>query len=468
MFIAAGVLALGPSVLRAQFDEPDLDLEGQLFNTYKKFHSQRTSNEAWNSASAERQAETYQIQTGDTLWDISGTFFGDGNYWPKVWSLNGQITNPHLIRPGNNIRFLLGNESAPPTISVTEADGTETPTPDSENGGEADQVGVTETADSGDGASDSAALEPDIPPPTRRSRPPVKRIPPSLPSWQTQGSKDEYDELGIDYGRRRIADIQETLPLGSYIVEDKIPALGEVSEVEVGSRIASALQYVYVLTKPGGAQIGETLLAVRDLGPVQSVHASIKGFLGNSVEVQGELQLVEKIANGTAKGGQDLYRAIVSRVVNPVSVGAVLVKDRISYVNLRDEGKRSQVVAQIIGGQLFSRRQVHAPEAVAYLNRGSDAGLESGTLLSIRENRSVRNSETAVTANVRPIGWLKVVRVTPKFATAIVIKSWSDVLTGDVTGAGEISDGALSERPFNSDRDSAEGNADSLEDEFKQ
>ncbi len=49
--------------------------------------------------------ETYIVQPGDTLWDISANILQNPWYWPKVWSYNPDITNPHVIYPGDTIRF---------------------------------------------------------------------------------------------------------------------------------------------------------------------------------------------------------------------------------------------------------------------------------------------------------------------------------------------------------------------------
>jgi len=45
--------------------------------------------------------ETYVVQEGDTLWDICVKFFGDPYNWPRIWSYNPKITNPHWIYPGD-------------------------------------------------------------------------------------------------------------------------------------------------------------------------------------------------------------------------------------------------------------------------------------------------------------------------------------------------------------------------------
>lgn len=50
--------------------------------------------------------ETYIVQEGDTLWDISTVFLRDPWYWPEIWFKNPQIENPHLIYPGDTLAII--------------------------------------------------------------------------------------------------------------------------------------------------------------------------------------------------------------------------------------------------------------------------------------------------------------------------------------------------------------------------
>jgi nucleoid-associated protein YgaU len=56
--------------------------------------------------------EEYTIIKGDTLWDLSQKFLSNPWYWPKIWSLNPSIENPHWIYPGNKLRIVPGEGGA--------------------------------------------------------------------------------------------------------------------------------------------------------------------------------------------------------------------------------------------------------------------------------------------------------------------------------------------------------------------
>jgi hypothetical protein len=72
--------------------------------------------------------ELHVVRRGDTLWDICFAYFDDPWQWPKIWSYNPQITNPHWIYPADLVRLLprgvfaqLPPAPSPPENAVTPA-----------------------------------------------------------------------------------------------------------------------------------------------------------------------------------------------------------------------------------------------------------------------------------------------------------------------------------------------------------
>jgi hypothetical protein len=45
------------------------------------------------------------VRRGDTLWDLSAYYYGNPYQWPRVWSYNAHIDNPHWIYPGDQVRM---------------------------------------------------------------------------------------------------------------------------------------------------------------------------------------------------------------------------------------------------------------------------------------------------------------------------------------------------------------------------
>lgn len=47
----------------------------------------------------------HSVRRGDTLWGLSGQYYKNPYAWPRLWSYNPQIQNPHWIYPGDRVRL---------------------------------------------------------------------------------------------------------------------------------------------------------------------------------------------------------------------------------------------------------------------------------------------------------------------------------------------------------------------------
>ncbi len=66
--------------------------------------------------------EFYDVEEGDTMFDVCSQLIDDGNYWPKLWSLNPDVKNPHFIFPGMKLAFYSGDDENPPFLEVVADD----------------------------------------------------------------------------------------------------------------------------------------------------------------------------------------------------------------------------------------------------------------------------------------------------------------------------------------------------------
>ncbi|WP_019028806.1 LysM peptidoglycan-binding domain-containing protein [Colwellia piezophila] len=57
--------------------------------------------------------KTHVVVKGDTLWDISALFLEQPWLWPKLWRLNPEINNPHLIYPGDILKLVYDEHGEP-------------------------------------------------------------------------------------------------------------------------------------------------------------------------------------------------------------------------------------------------------------------------------------------------------------------------------------------------------------------
>lgn len=66
------------------------------------FPSKHTTRKNNNRFSAEL---IYIVKRGDCLWNIAKSFYGNGSEYERIVRANPEITNPHIIYPGQKIKI---------------------------------------------------------------------------------------------------------------------------------------------------------------------------------------------------------------------------------------------------------------------------------------------------------------------------------------------------------------------------
>lgn len=428
-------------------DTPNTDLEARLFRIYKDWKP--ISDDRWSEIIGARQAEVYLVQAGDTLWDISQTFFGDGFFWSKLWAQNETIENPHKISVGRTVKFIAGDESEAPTIGVADRI-----TGDSkqdevlvasnelspirlntlpEHTGEKPQyredVEKTITRkelEAGTVIEEAEIIpRPDIPAPKVQTKPPTK-LPNSFrrPGGRRADAQDNFDITGLEVVKSNALTKTATIIPNALIFDSRPREIGVVDEIEASDVTASLGQNVFVkLKRP--ASVGERLSIFDVRKSLKSERTSTIGILA---EVSGQVEIV-----GVADEKNNVYLATVLMSVNPIPKGGMVLDEPLPQGDYSRTGRRSEVKVRVVGGEFDETRKIIAESSVIFLDGGSKAGLQVGDLLGVQANRGVRHGSSKYGNVTKPIALIKIIDVRETVATALVLETSEEIMPGDKT-----------------------------------
>tara|TARA_B100000749_G_scaffold280891_1_gene280362 strand:- start:141564 stop:143504 length:1941 start_codon:yes stop_codon:yes gene_type:complete len=415
-------------------DAPDLDYEKQLNQIFNEYYSQPLSDNEWLGITGDRILEKYVIQAGDTLWDVSDTFFGDGFYWSKVWSLNSKIENPHIIEPTNVVQFQLGDVDDAPSFQIfspSQVGPVDNPAPF------VTRQAIKQADDDDLEFGDEDEIE--IPPPVRDPTPVVNNLPPSLPGLEPSREDDDDLVVGLARTRELLSNIKNRKQINYYISDREPKGIGRVLETDIGSMTAGPGQYVFVEMKEGVGKPGQIFKVVEKLGDLDAVNTFMKDAPevddvkdATIVEVVGEIQLREKVDAKIEKN--TVYRAYVNKATSMISLGAVLLDGRIETVDINTDGEKVYIEGFIVGGAGSVARNVYAQGEIIFLDKGTNQGLAPGYILPIRHNRTLRHPKSNIFDDGQLKGFVKVVDVSENFSTAVIVQSKEDIFNGDYVG----------------------------------
>ncbi|MCC6277251.1 MAG: LysM peptidoglycan-binding domain-containing protein, partial [Oligoflexia bacterium] len=388
-------------------NDADQRFEARLARIYQKYNSSEISDDEWAKIAGDRSAETYTLQEGDTLWDISTKFFGNGFYWPKVWQLNDTITNPHNVKVADTLRFSPGSVTSPPQLEVDQND---------------PEIEAPPTAAAPDETKTASQI---VIPRGKQSRPVLQTIPPSFPGWQQESG--DYNQNGFSksiVNRYQLSAVPQSA-LASLILERPWESQGEVVEMEGGLGVASNYQMI-IVEIPQGASPGAiyTVYSIND----EIEDPVTDDDVGVEIYTRAEIEINESI-----EGSPNSYRALVKKAVLPVRIGdQLVVGNQIARIEHDTNGAQSSVSARIVNAEHGNRKNLIL-HSVVFLNKGSADGLTVGSLLPVIKNVQLRNSDSRIKFDSKPIGLLKVAHVSERVSTAVVVEEKDPIIPGDET-----------------------------------
>lgn len=375
-----------------------------LSHAYVKFNNEPVEN--WEALFEKSGVEKhYTVQKRDSLYDISKTLFGDPHFWPKIWSMNSKITNPHLISKGQVIYFAGGTEHTAPSIGI--------------------QVINPKTYVYG-----KELLRPEIPPEALRRKP--IDIPDSLPNlFKGASARQEGAELAsLSAGRRAAAEAFRVVEITSEITKESPTSVGVIKRVVSGSDFAQAGHLVYV-SLFSGANVGDEVTVFRK----NSEHLPLDGLLktnANMVEWLGRLEIISQAHKG--------FIGKIIKANSFIQVGDRLSLKNISLVKIPNSINNDAVAEspsgniKIIGANKVPGGLAIGENKVVYLNKGSQAGLEEGQVYPLYSNFGADLLGEKGAYIPRRIGFLKIAKSESTVSTGVVFDLISEVQVGQRIG----------------------------------
>ncbi len=379
------------------------------------------SEKEWDTLLNQAQAsEEYIIQKNDTLWDISRVLFGTGFYWPKIWSFNARITNPHQIFPGKKLIFSFGSLTTTPKVEVKVSKDTPSQNKDSTSSVIEEPTEIKKRAL----PPFSEKIEDVIPDPLYPYKPLLTKLPPSLADLQIIKEPQEEDlELKGYYSESLKRDNYKIL---SYYVLNYPPkGIGRLIENENSMKLSSPQNKVLVrLKNKNEYESGKILLILKNQGPLSKINKFIFSSRPYSITLSGTLKILEKIQKGSF---YDIYEAEVVQSFQPIEFTDIVVTDSIEKIKIPKNldqvapAVTKKYKSQIIGGAPTLNKRFHEVNSFVYINAGYLDGLKKGDVLKVKENEELRKTESRYRNQRRVIGKVQIVHVDDRFSTALVL-----------------------------------------------
>lgn len=377
------------AVSSAEVDENiDRGTEERIHNIFVKHYSEPILDNDWFKMVDNIENQDYQVKPGDTLWGISKIYFGDGFYWSKLWSVNQGITNPHRIEVSDTVHFKAGSFSSEPSISVEEG---------TEQGENVDVVEEATASPRRRGSVKTYALEP------------ANKIPDSFKEYAPMIPQKPKP---ITIVERPPMVYQNTAKLTQEISKTKPNVVGYVKSVGT-DRIITGEVNMFVMESSQVLTPGSTVTVLDpDFGNLKS---------GYFVRVLGVAKVIKSL--GSDLFGKELYEMVTDQQFDAFKIGCPISTYALQMMDLEIEGDPLDIPVTIVKS---NTKTIWANGDIIFL-QSSQKNLSVGDLVNINNRFSQDVNFYYHT------GLLKIVSISPPYATGVVLYANTAILNDAVS-----------------------------------
>jgi hypothetical protein len=343
--------------------------------------------------------DTYTIRPGDTLWDLSGRFLNNPWYWPKVWSFNPEITNPHWIEPGNVLKFYPSADEAPARVE---------PAPTTTPG-----VAVT---------------------PGQPEEEPAVEAPRELEDFSRADMKapapvEEEEEVNVA-GPYKIGYVPPKTIMArreTFVTPAEVASSGSLTAAFEEKSMLSTLDRAYAKFKSAADMVpGETYVVYRTERTIR--HPVTKELVGYQSRILGTAKAVAV---------DDRAVTVIIGVTNePIERGDLLGPWTEKFLRPVQQRPNARDLTGFIVGAQVDIMTMLGEQHVVYVDKGRSHGVEEGNVFRVVRNGDPMGQPIgAIARNDRLpkeiVGDLLVIDVKETTSTALVTRSLRELAIGD-------------------------------------
>ncbi|TNF49291.1 LysM peptidoglycan-binding domain-containing protein [bacterium] len=326
---------------------------------------------------AETEKKEHIVQKGDTLWDISSVYLYDPFQWPRLWNVNRDIENPHLIYPGQiiNIPMEIAAQRARPETARPELP----PAPE--------PVEVVET---------KPAPEPE----------PVEE-----PVLETLPVAIQHEVI-------------KALSTYGFIADKEEIGLGTITSQEEDRLLISSGQTVYVKSREKGTlETGERYSIVRVFEEVR--HPVTRKRVGYLARILGDLSVVAT--------NEDMATAVIGDIYLETMIGDKVMKHVQHLTWHRKTGGHPGVELQGFILASPDGKMIMGEGDVLFIDLGRKDGLGTGEVLWVRDTSAgTRGPELTgvMVPTQKNLGTIEVIIARDKTSVARITNSNREIAPG--------------------------------------